>query len=985
MTHMRKLILCFTAVAIALTAWLYAAPAASRASAPKAAHSADPAGTSAVDSAALWADSIMTGMDLRARVAQIFVPRLDAADNASGHALLRRMAADEQVGGILLGKGTVRSYANMINYAQSQARIPLLVTLDGEWGLAMRCSDAPQFPRNMTLGAISDERLIEEYGREVARECSVMGIHVNFAPVLDVNSNPENPIIGERSFGENAVNVARLGLAYARGLWQGRVMSVAKHFPGHGDTSTDSHKTLPTVSHSRQHLDEVDLLPFDAYIKAGMPGIMVGHLSVPALDKSGIPASLSAPVTTDLLKGELGFKGLIFTDALNMKGADSKVNNCVRAIKAGADVMLGSASPARDITAVVAAVESGKLNREEIDSRCRKMLIYKYKIGLNHGAVKADANKVNTPATEAVISRLSHAAITLLTNIEDILPLRGLDSQKIAVAAIGSKRPDRFIKMCTRYTIIDATSVSTAKKNHDIVIAAVTDHSSASVQALASLTSSNANVVAVFFINPYKIAKFTKALKGAKAVVEAYEMLPALQDAAAEAIFGGTPVSGRLPVNVEGFMPEDAGLTTDKSRLGFSTPAAEGMDPKMTANIDSMVEKALRAKAFPGCQVLVAKNGEIVHNRSYGTLDYEHSDSVNERTLYDLASVTKATAMVAGMMKAHDMGLFNIDEPLDKFIAATVGTPLGDVTIRDLLLHRSGLPAGISLSKLMLDTASYNSPATCSRPDDVYSIPIEPGVWGNSHARLNPQFASSHATKKHPISVAKKIWVGDCTYDTIMQTIYNTPLRRRGVYVYSDLNFALLMNAEEEMTDHLHDDFVVHSIFHPIGAYNTLYRPIENGIDQRHVAPTENDRFLRRQTMRGYVHDELACFSGGVQGNAGLFSNALDLAKLLEMFRCRGNYGDEQILSSATVDLFTGTRDRAGRRSLAFDLDRGGAGSADTYGHTGFTGTCFKVDPQSGLVFIFLSNRIHPSRSNPAFARSDIRNRLWQEINRALR
>jgi len=984
MIPMRKLILCFTAATIALAAWLYAAPAASRASAPKA-HPAEPADTPAADSAALWADSIMKGMDLHARVAQIFVPRLDAADNASGHALLRRMAADEQIGGILLGKGTMKAYANMINYAQSQARIPLLVTLDGEWGLAMRCSDAPEFPRNMTLGAISDERLVEEYGREVARECRAMGIHVNFAPVLDVNSNPENPIIGERSFGGNAANVARLGTAYARGLGQGGVLSVAKHFPGHGDTSTDSHKTLPTVGHSRQHLDEVDLLPFNAYIKAGMPGIMVGHLSVPALDKSGTPASLSVPVTTGLLKGELGFTGLVFTDALNMKGADSKVNNCVRAIKAGADVMLGSASPARDIKAVVAAVESGKLNREEIDSRCRKMLIYKYRLGLNHGTVRADAGKVNTPATEAVIIRLSRAAITLLTNSGDILPLRGLDSQKIAVTAIGSKKPEKFIKMCSRYTDIDVTSASAAIKKHDIVIAAVTDHSAASVQALASLTSSNANVVAVFFINPYKIAKFAKTIKGAKAVVEAYEMLPALQDAAAEAIFGGISVSGHLPVSVDGFMPESAGLTTGKSRLGFSTPAAEGIDPKMTANIDSIVTKALHTKAFPGCQVLVAKNGEIVHNRSYGTLDYEHSDSVDERTLYDLASVTKATAMVAGMMKAHDMGLFSIDEPLDKFIAATAGTPLGDVTIRDLLLHRSGLPAGISIPKLMLDTASYSGPVTRGRQDDVYSIRIEPGVWGNSRARLNPELADDHATPKHPISAAERLWVGDCTYDTIMQTIYNTPLRRRGTYLYSDLNFALLMNAEEEMTDHLHDDFVAHGIFRPIGAYNTLYRPVENGIDRCRIAPTENDRFLRRQTMRGYVHDELACFSGGVQGNAGLFSNALDLAKLLEMFRRRGNYGGEQILSPATVDLFTGTRDGAGRRALAFDLDRGGAGSAATYGHTGFTGTCFKVDPQSGLVFIFLSNRIHPSRTNPAFAGSDIRNRLWQEINRALR
>lgn len=981
---MKKILfLCFTAMAMTAALWMYAASRPVTTSMPAAAEGKNtPSET--VDSAAIWADSLMAEMDLHARVAQIFVPRIDATDNAAGHAMLRRMVADEQVGGILLGKGTIKAYANMINYSQSQAKIPLLVTLDGEWGLAMRCSDAPVFPHNMTLGAIADERLLEQYGMEVARECREMGIHVNFAPVLDVNSNPSNPIIGNRSFGENPVNVTRLGIAYAKGLEKGGVISVAKHFPGHGDTSTDSHKTLPVVEHSPQKMDEIDLMPFKAYINAGMTGIMVGHLAVPALDPSGNPASLSAPITTDLLKGKLGFKGLVFTDALNMKGAGSKVNNCVRAIKAGADIMLGSSSPAHDISAVTAAVKNGQIKESDINSRCRKMLMYKYRLGLAKGPAKASASNIHSTDAETVIRRLSRASITLLSNDKGIIPVHGLDSLNISLTVIGAKQAKAFADMCRRYTRIDVSAPASAAKGHNLVIAAITDYTSASVQQLNSLVKSGTDVIAVFFINPYKISKFVPAAKKAAAVIEAYELTSSQQEAAAEAIFGGFAVSGRLPVTVDGFMSAGSGLSTSKTRLAFSTPAYVGMNPDMTANIDAMVKKALRDRAFPGCQVLVVKDGEIIMNGSYGTLDYEHGDSVRESTIYDLASITKATATAAGLMKAHDMGLFSIDDPLAKFVPETEDKPLGDVTLRELLLHRSGLPGGINTIKLMLDTASYSGPPVRNRRDAVYSIPVEQGVWGNSEARLDPALVSRHATKRHPISAAENIWVGDCTYDTIMQTIYDTPLRRRGNYVYSDLNFALLMNAEENMTDHLHDDFVACEIFRPLGAFNTTYRPIENGIDRQRIAPTENDRFLRKQVLHGYVHDELACFSGGVQGNAGLFSNALDLAKLLEMFRLGGTYGGRQIISPETVELFTRTRDNAGRRSLAFDLANGGAGSQSTYGHTGFTGTCFKIDPESGVIFIFLSNRVHPSRNNAAFARSDIRNKIWQEINRSL-
>lgn len=516
-----------------------------------------------------WADSIMATLSLRQKIAQLFIPRLDITNNEAGYRTIEQVIGKEQMGGFLLGKGSISSYADLINRGQSKASIPLMITLDGEWGLSMRIPETPRFPHNIALGAADDESLMYEYGLEIARECRLMGIQVNFAPVLDVNSNPDNPVIGYRSFGEDPELVGRLGSAYCKGMSDCNVMSVGKHFPGHGDTSTDSHKTLPIVDHSVMTLRNIDFKPFKMAIEAGVPGIMVGHLKIPALDMSGTPSSLSKTITTDWLLDSLGFNGLVFTDALAMKGAtQANENNCVSAFLAGADVLLGSSSPASDLNAVEAAAKSGKINKSDVDARCRKLLIHKYKLGLSKKTqiqAKGMGRLLHTAHVDSLITAMSRKAISVIKNNDNLLPL---NSKKVVIVNLGAPAINQFSRQCAKsveiktFAINGKTNISPAitqaVKDADVVIISVfndTSWAKSSLKALSSLRP----CAGVFFINPFKVAKFP-GLDNLQATVLAYDDIPHLRTAAAEAIFGKIRVGGKLSVNLPGIAKLGTGI-----------------------------------------------------------------------------------------------------------------------------------------------------------------------------------------------------------------------------------------------------------------------------------------------------------------------------------------------------------------------------------------------------------------------------------------
>lgn len=951
-----------------------------------------------------WVDSVYNTLSPRDKIAQLFVPIVNPGSGEASRNSIKQLVGGNHVGGLLFNSGTIAQFADLTSYAQSLSQVPLMMTLDGEWGLSMRVKDTPRFPHNMGLGAIANERLLYDYGREVARECRLMGISVNFAPVLDVNSNPDNPVIGYRSFGENPSKVASLGIAYAKGLQSGGVMAVGKHFPGHGDTSTDSHKTLPTVNHDRKHLETTDLLPFKRYIDEGLDGIMVGHLNVPAIDSSGTPASLSHKITTGLLKERMGFNGLLFTDALAMKGAVSNQNKCVAALLAGADVLLGSGQPASDIKAVEKAIRDKLLSQKIIDDRCRKMLAYKYALGLSSPSTitrQGLDRAINSPRADAVNRRLAAASMTVVRNEANLLPIVDLTGKSIAVVSLGAAADNTFSRYCAKYAGVDnfasdgtpfSAGIVSQIKNHDIVIVGIFNDHASTRQLLAQLHSAK-NLIPVFFVNPYKMAKFSASLQYAKTLLIAYDDTPYTREYAAQAIFGGVNVTGRLPVNLKGIAPMGTGVKLSKTRLGYTSPVMEGFQEWLTDSIDSLAHAGVRAKAFPGCQILVAKGGNVIIDKCYGTLDYLHRTPVTDETIYDLASVSKAAGTLPGVMAAYDDKLFSLDDCASKHVPGLKNGDKEGITVKQLLYHESGMPASLNMFQTMMDTASYSGQLITARKTTSNPIKIDNKAYGNASARLRRDITSPHHSAATPIEAANGIFVGKAAYDTIMNRIYNAQLRPGNKYNYSCLNFALLTDMEQRLTGMGHDSWVAQRIFAPLGMSRTTYRPLDNGFSTSEVAPTEHDTFLRRQTLRGYVHDELANMSGGVQGNAGLFSTADDIAKLCQMWLNGGIYGGIRVMSEPTVKLFTTSKSPTCRRGLGFDkpdIDDPQSSpttelaSPSTFGHLGFTGTCFWVDPENDLIFVFLTNRVNPTRDNAAFSRLNIRPRLFEQVYRAL-
>jgi len=939
-----------------------------------------------LDEATLWADSVYSTLSQRQRIAQLIFPKINPAQGQDSKAFISRLIGKYGCGGLLYTQGSLAEHVAMNRYAVSVAKVPPLITFDGEWGLAMRIPDSPRFPENMTLGAVTDYRLIYEYGCEIARECRLAGININFAPDADVNTNPSNPVIGFRSFGEDPNRVAKAATAYSLGLEDGGVQSVAKHFPGHGDTNVDSHEALPTINHTIAQLDSADLVPFKDYINAGCSGIMVGHLAVPALDPSGTPASLSSIITDQYLRNKLGFNGLIFTDALGMKGtAGSTENVSVAALKAGADVLLSPLNAISDITAIEKAVASGDISSDVIEQRCKRILRYKYLLNAGKypsASIDSICDSINSPYAEALIERLCDASITVIKNEGSILPL---NTTGISLVNIGAKQADTFTDICSHYADLKA-------KNPGAIIAAVYNDHIASRQALDRLARENSNVIAVFFISPYKVSKFADAIKNLKAVVLAYENLKPMQRSAAQALFGGINVSGRLPVNISGVAKAGTGYDLSKIRLGFSSPAAQNVHAWLTDSINTSVGKLIRDGGMPGCQVLVAKNGYIIFDKSFGHLSTPSSPKVNRQTIYDLASVSKAVGTLSGIMKTYDKGLLALDDSIVKYIPQLTDSAKRRITVRELLYHESAMPASLNMFDVMFDKSSFNGKLITPRRNATNNIKIQNRAWGNKAAKIRRDITSAAKSEEYQVEAAKNLFTGRHTYDTIMQRIYDIPLRQTKSLNYSCLNFCLLMDIEQRITGISHDAYVANEIFEPLGAYRTGYRPC-TWTEQANIAPTEHDTFLRRQTLQGFVHDELAAFSGGVQGNAGLFANADDIAKYCQMLLNGGSYGGQQILSSETTRLFTTDKSPTCRRGLGFDkpdtenLDYSPTcdeASPEVYGHLGFTGTVFWVDPTHDLIFVFLTNRVYPTRDSAVFNHSYIRSHLFSLVYSAL-
>lgn len=956
-----------------------------------------------------WVDSVMEKLSLKEKVGQLFIYTIAPLDTKQNLELLRDVVDTYKVGGLLFSGGDLQTQVSLTNRAQRQAEVPLMMTFDGEWGLAMRLRGTPVFPRNRVLGCIRDNRLIYEYGREVARQCRQIGVQVNFAPVADVNINPKNPVINTRSFGEDPKQVAGKVIAYASGLEGGRVLSVCKHFPGHGDTDVDSHKALPLLPFTRERLDSIELYPFKQAVRAGLGGMMVGHLQVPAIEPArGLPSSLSRKVVHDLLTEELGYKGLIFTDALAMKGVAGNGSVSLQALKAGNDMVLAPRNLKEEIPAVLKAIERGELSKEDIDNKCRKVLTYKYALGLAKKPfiqLSGLEQRLETPQTRDLMRRLNLAAITVLNNENNVLPLQADKERKVALLEVGKTgETDTLAAQLQRYasvtrfrlranqTEVENKRLREALARYQRVIVAVSGQQLAAYRSFFDKFTPESPAIYLFFTSGKVMLQIQPAVKHASAVVLGHNQQADVQRQVADVLFAKATADGRLSASIGKLFTAGTGVAlTPHSPLRF-VPEEYGLSSVLLRRIDSIALDGIRQGAYTGCQVVVLKNGHVMVDKAFGTHTGKGSRRVEPSDIYDLASLTKTTATLLAIMKLYDKGLFNLTDKISDYLPFLQHTDKEGITIQEILYHQSGLPSWIPFYLEVIDKESYKGRLYSARKDALHPVRIGTNTWANPNFKFKEECVSPVPTEEYTIQFGENLWLNRSFQKVLEAKIVEAPLRQKR-YVYSDIGFILLGMLVEHLAGMPMDAYLQREFYEPMGLQRTGYLPLRR-FSKSEIVPSCNDRFIRKAVLQGFVHDEASAFFGGQAGNAGLFSTAGEVARIYQMLLNGGEIDGKRYLSKETCQLFTNQVSKISRRGLGFDRpdrkdpNKGNCASCvppEVYGHTGFTGTCAWVDPVNELVYVFLSNRIYPDVTNRRLSQLHIRERIQEVVYKAMK
>ena len=944
-----------------------------------------------LDESTLWADSVLNSMSQQERIAQLFMVAAYSNKDELHKNEIINLVEKYKIGGVMFLQGSPVRQARFTNDIQSKSKVPLMIAIDAEWGVSMRLDSCLRFPWQMTLGAIQDTNIIYSMGVEVARQCKLLGVHINFAPVVDVNSNPKNPIINNRSFGENPDRVSQMGIAYMRGMQDNGILACAKHFPGHGDTDKDSHKTLPIINHKRDRLERVELIPFEYLINKGLGSVMIAHLEVPDLEEEkNLSTSLSNSVVTELLKKELGFTGLAITDALNMKGVSEYYEPGIvdlKALLAGNDILLFSQDVPKAIDIIKRAIKENKISQNEIDRRCHKILMAKKWMGLDdykNTDVSLIKEEIVTRETKSLNSKLVSSSLTLLKNKDDIIPVRGLENLKIAVLSIGDEA-SAFQATLNHYKDIDSFNISESPSIIDravilnklsrynlVIISIHKSNKNAwksyeinnSTDLLIQAISSRQDVVLSVFANPYSINSLS-SVRNINAILLSYQNSQVAQKKTAQAIFGGISVNGRIPVTTRHFKI-NTGIFLDQVRLGYLDFYETSFDTSMVLKIDSIVKNAIQKKAMPGCQILIAKDGDVFFNKAYGFHTYQKENQVKTTDIYDIASVTKITSTAPILMQMVDNKILNIDNRLGRYIVLD-SSDKKDLIVREILAHQSGLYPWIPFyqATLVQDSLSGLTSLRDTLYSDKYSL-------------------------EFPIKVAKDIYLHFSYEDSIIKRIIDSDLLETKKYAYSDLGY-YLFNELIEQTYMMSIDTVVYKQFiDKLGMFNSRYNAYKY-FDLNRIIPTEYDTIFRNQLIDGYVHDMGAAMQGGVGGHAGLFSNTNDLAKIMQMYLQNGSYGGEFYLSDDVIKDFTKCQfaEDENRRGAAFDKpalknQEGGPASENaslnSFGHSGFTGTLVWADPDTKIIYVFLSNRIYPDANNTKLLDMNVRTDIMEVI-----
>jgi len=974
-----------------------------------------------------WVDSTYNALPEKEKIGQLFMVAAYSGGEKYNQGQNQGLIDARMIGGVIFMQGTPEAQARLTNQYQNKSRVPLLIGMDAEWGLGMRLTGVKNFPRQMMVGATRSPAQMEQMAMAIAYQCKRMGVHVNFAPVVDINNNPANPVINFRSFGEDKEWVTTLAKAYTKGLQDNGIMACVKHFPGHGDVDVDSHLELPVISKTKAQLQSIELYPFQMLFNYGVKSVMIAHLSLPAIDsRKNVPSTLSKQVVTDLLQTQMGYKGLIFTDALNMQGVTKyfpEGDADLQAFLAGNDVLLFSQDVPKAIAKIQDALKTGKVSASRLEKSVKKILAAKYDAGLNNfEPIDAENATADLNAyTETIFDQVAKAAITLVRDDNNILNQINLRPQaNYAYIYVGNKElstvnqgfpemlrqdlPNLFVQLFGKgQSAARIEGIMQSLNNYDAVIVGMHDLNlypkdnyglDQMQQALLKQLSRSKKTLFIDFGNAYAM----KDICGANSSIVTYEENNSTYKAAREVLLSRLVPKGILPVSpcnnvsntgAQTSVRHDNGIVVTTNARAQDAPIRSNPEPAVKtinnelpanpmginanqliknpqalADLDRYLNEAIGKGVFPGCQVLAMKDGQVIFKRSIGNYSYGSSQqAVTDNTLYDVASLTKVAATTLAVMKLYEEGKISLEATLGTYLSAVRGTNKANLKISNILLHQAGLKAWIPFYKATID----------------------------SESRPYPNIYTTVKTRQFSIPVASGMFMNNNYIDTIWKTILESPVASAS-YTYSDLDFLFLQKIVESVTDMPLDDYVSKTFYEPLGLRNTLYNPWEKNLQQR-CAPSERDGYFRHQLIQGYVHDMGAAMLGGVAGHAGLFSNAEDIAVIMQMLLNKGSYRGRQYFKPETVTLFTKYASGISRRAYGFDKPEKKAGDGgpasdlagkSSFGHQGFTGTCTWADPQTGIVFVFLSNRTNPTADNNLINRLSIRTIAQSYVYKAL-
>jgi beta-glucosidase-like glycosyl hydrolase/CubicO group peptidase (beta-lactamase class C family) len=934
----------------------------------------------------VWADSIASKMTLDEAIGQLFMVAAYSNPKLNNKNQLLYLIKNHKIGGVIFMKGSPVLQAKLYNELQSQSQIPLWAGIDGEWGLAMRLDSTISYPKALALGAVQNYALIEKMGEQIAQQVKRVGVHINFAPLVDINSNPKNPVIGYRSLGEQKEQVTLKALAYMQGMQNYGVLASAKHFPGHGDTQHDSHKTLPIVQKSAEKIDSMELYPYRELIAEGLGSVMVGHLSVPSMGDD-LPASISGKIIHEKLKKSMGFEGIILSDALNM-GAVNKLfpqgELEVKALLAGNDVLLFSESVSKAQKAILQALHEGKISEKDIRDKAKKILYAKAFANLQKDKYVAEQNiaeDLQKPAYLALQRELTAASFTLVKNQGNLLPLNIRKTKQFAAIVLGENQSvfgeilQKMQKMKVFYLgknptekeIIEA--IKGIEKVEGVVLSIHKMNQNPDKKyglpqntdfLLRKLGEKYDHIALNLLGNPYALDELSNASL-AKSILIGYEDNALTQEMSAQILLGAMRPEGKLPVSTK-FFKVGLGLNYPSViRLSYGLPEEVGMNSRKMLQIDSLVNLAIQGKATPGCRILVARHGKIIFDKSYGNQTYSSAYPIKTNTIYDVASLTKIMGSTLALMRLQSEKRLGIEDSIGRFLPELDGNRYAGLTIRNIASHQAGLEAYIPFYKnTLVEKKSFSR--------DIY----------NQDSIID-----------YPFQVAEKMYMRANYMDTIFKRILDAPLKDKQSYKYSDLGFFWIKWVIERITQKNLEDYVAKNLYQPLALDYIGFLPLKR-FKKEQIAPTEIDNYFRFQTLQGYVHDQGAAMLGGVGGHAGLFSTAYDLAVIMQLFLNKGTYGEVKLFEPEIMDLFLAPQNEKNRRGIGFDRQDkeqktvASEASINSFGHTGFTGTMVWADPDFDLIYVFLSNRTYPSAENKKLIKLNTRNAIQSVIYQAI-